>query len=278
MTRCSYQEGMNADEEPELMLDGPTLRVRGEVAAIANHEAGHSVLKFALGVQQGALSVTTIYHRGPYGTYAVNTGVSEPWREPGEIICPATQKGKLPVSLNVANPFACWKPFLLSAMIATAGHAAQRKYCASQGLPIRAGSEGDREACELEARRCWACAGRNGEALLRHAWARTQHLLEIPEVWKAVEAVEAALFSGLLWKEWPNPRPGDSVEFVIEGHEVEALIEGTGLRFGAHWNNHKCGPECVRSRPISKRFRAVVQSWASESSTSHSNKELENAT
>jgi hypothetical protein len=99
-------------------------------------------------------------------------------------------------------------------------------------------------------------------------------MLDDPTVWKAVGVVEAALFSGLLWREPADPRPGDEVSFAIEGADVEALIEGAGLRFGAYWNEHRCGPECVRARPISRQFRATVEKWASESSTSHSNKEL----
>lgn len=90
-------------------------------------------------------------------------------------------------------------------------------------------------------------------------------MLEIPAIWKAVEVVEAALFSGLLWREPADPRPG---------HAVEALIASTGLRFGAYWNEHKCGPECVRSRPISKRFRKTVEAWASESLQPEIAKEL----
>jgi hypothetical protein len=109
------------------------------------------------------------------------------------------------------------------------------------------------------------------------AWARTQHLLEIPEVWRAVEAVEGALFSGLLWREPPDPRPGDEVEFAIEGAEVEALAAAAGLRFGAHWQEHRCSPECVHTRPISKRFRETVEAWAAESISTPKLKELENA-
>jgi hypothetical protein len=114
--------------------------------------------------------------------------------------------------------------------------------------------------------------------MLRLAWRQTQNLLEMPDIWHAVEAVEAALFSGLLWREPPDPRPDDRVEFEISGGDVEAIIEGSGLRFGAHWEEHKCGPECVRARPISKRFRKTVQAWALEHSTSHSNKETCDAT
>ena len=58
------------------------------------------------------------------------------------------------------------------------------------------------------------------------------------------------------------------------GRSVEALIASTGLRFGAYWHEHKCGPECVRSRPISKRFRETVEAWAAESLQPEIAKEL----
>jgi hypothetical protein len=230
-------------------------------------------LKFALGCGQGPVSVTVRYHRAANGVYAGYSGHSAERLAPGEIARPRQTPQDIQISLD-GEPFMCWRPMLRFAMIHCGGHASERRYLQSQGLPFTARSGSDREACEIEARRTLACAGRNGEAMLRHAWAQTQRLLEIPQVWRAVQAVEAALFSGLLWREPNDPRPGDEVEFVIEGEQVEALIEGTGLRFGSYWNNHKCGPECVRSRPISKRFRATVEAWASESLKPENTKEL----
>jgi hypothetical protein len=143
-----------------------------------------------------------------------------------------------------------------------------------QCLPFAANSIIDRDACERAARQTWACAGRNGEALLRLAWARTQTLLEMPEVWKAVEFIEGKLFSGILWRELPDPRPGDRAEFAIEGEQVEALIASTDLRFGQFWQEHRCSPSCVRARPISKAFRKTVEQWTSESLKPETAKEL----
>jgi hypothetical protein len=85
------------------------------------------------------------------------------------------------------------------------------------------------------------------------------------------------LFSGLLWREPPDPHPGDEISFALEGEQVEALIASIGLHFGAHWNEHKCGPSCVRARPISKRFRKTVEQWAAESISTPKLKEIENA-
>jgi hypothetical protein len=266
MTRCDYKTGMFAAEEPEWVFDGPVMRVRGDLIGICVHEAGHAVMRFLLGDRSGSVWVKTHYLNGPGVVVAMNSGRSNAFFPPGEI-----EKPRKPKDIAVfIDPivFMCWAPMLRNAMITCAGHASQMKYCRANGVPFAAGSDSDRQNCEYESRRCWMRAGRNGHAMLRHAWAQTQRLLEIPAVWRAVQEVEASLFSGLLWKEPADPRPGGQVEFAIEGAEVEALIEGTGLRFGAHWQEHRCSPECVRSRPISKRFRAVVEEWASENSSS----------
>jgi hypothetical protein len=277
MIRCDYKTGMNANEEPELYFDGLTLRARGHLAAICVHEAGHAVVRFLLGNRSGSVWVKTHYRRGEDGVvWAGNSGRSNTWLPPGEIEKPREPKD-IPIFLDPIV-FMCWRPMLRNSMITCAGHASHMKYCRANGVPFAAGSDSDRQSCEWESRRCWMRAGRNGEGMLRLAWALTQRLLEIPQVWRAVQAVEAALFSGLLWREPPNPHRGDQVEFAIEGEQVEAIIQGTGLHFGAYWQEHRCGPECVRSRPISKAFRATVETWAAENSTSYSTKELENAT
>jgi hypothetical protein len=276
--RCSYQAGMFADEPAEWFYDGPLARTRGGMARICHHESGHAVLKYALGLRQGALSVSTHYHRGPGGVViASHSGLCDGWFAPGEIRRPVPPKESIPVRIDESNFFACWKLFLRPAMINVAGHAAERKYCRANGLPFAANSTSDRDNAEREARRTWACAGRNGEAMLRLVWRETQRMLDDPMVWKAVQVIEAALFSGILWREPADPRPGDRVEFVIDGEQVEAIIQGTGLRFGQFWQEHRCGPECVRSRPISRAFRKTIQAWAAESISTPKLKELENA-
>jgi hypothetical protein len=256
---------MFADEPPEWDFDGPVMRVRGELAGTTHHEAAHSVFKYALGCKQGKTSVTVNYHRAANGAvYVGHSGLSGAWRTLGEIAPPRQKPQDIHVSLD-GEALMCWRPMMRRAMIATAGHASERRYLQSQGLPFTARSGDDREDCEIEARRCWACAGRNGEALLRLAWRETQTLLEDPAIWRAVEAVEGKLFSGILWREPSDPRPGDRAEFALEGEQVEDLIANTGLRFGQFWQEHRCGPSRVRARPISKRFRAVVEQWATES-------------
>jgi hypothetical protein len=266
--RCTYRDGMLAAEEPEFYFDGPILRVRGELAGTTHHEAAHGVFKYALGCGQGPVSVTLNYRRSANGAvYVGHSGLSGARRAPGEIPPPRQKPQDIPISLD-SDIFMCWRPMMRLTMIAAAGHASERQYFKSQGLPFTARSGDDREACEIEARRCFACSGRNGNALLRLAWHKTQTMLDDPQIWRAVQAVEGALFSGILWKEPADPRPGDEVEFAIKGADVEALIESTGLRFGAYWQEHRCSPECVRARPITKRIRATVEQWAADSASS----------
>jgi hypothetical protein len=115
--QCTYQHGMFAGEEPEWMFDGPVFRARGGMARICHHEAGHAVLKYALGVPQGALSVTTHYRRGPGGVVlASHSGLCDGWYAPGEIRRPVAPKESIPVRIDESNFFACWKLFLRPAM------------------------------------------------------------------------------------------------------------------------------------------------------------------
>ena len=180
------------------------------MARICHHEAGHTLLKYALGVKQGPLSVNTDYRRGPGGVViASHSGLCDGWHAPGGIRRAVAPKESILIRIDESNFFACWKLFLRPAMINVAGHASEWKFCRANGLPFAANSSADRDNAEREARRTWACGGRNGDALLRLAWRETQTMLEIPAIWKAVEVVEAALFSGLLWREPPDPRPGD---------------------------------------------------------------------
>ena len=88
---------------------------------------------------------------------------------------------------------------------------------------------------ERVSRFVWLMAGRDGAAFTRLAWREACRLMDVPLIWKAIEAVEAELFSGLLRLEPADPRPGDLVQFVMPGAQAEAaaspaFIEFTGER------------------------------------------------
>lgn len=118
MIRCSCREGMFADDPPEYFYDGPLVRVRGRMARICHHEAGHALLKYALGVKQGPLSVNTDYRRGPGGVViASHSGLCDGWHAPGGIRRPVAPKESILIRIDELNFFACWKLFLRPAMI-----------------------------------------------------------------------------------------------------------------------------------------------------------------
>jgi hypothetical protein len=107
--------------------------------------------------------------------------------------------------------------------------------------------------------------GRGGDALVRLAWRSTCQLMDVPLVWRAVQAVKAGLFSGLLRLEAADPRPGDSVKFVMPGSRAESLIAGAGIALPNIIDVHRCGPECIRpSRKPSRQWQEYLAEWAAE--------------
>jgi hypothetical protein len=111
----------------------------------------------------------------------------------------------------------------------------------------------------------WLLAGRDGNAFQRLVWRNACRLMDDPLVWAAVQAVESELFSGLLRLEPADPRPGDSVKFVLPGGRAEEIIAAAGIALPNILVPHQCGPECVRpSRKISGRWERYLAEWAKE--------------
>jgi hypothetical protein len=112
----------------------------------------------------------------------------------------------------------------------------------------------------------WTTAGRDGDAFVRLAWREACRLVGHPLIWKAIGAVEAELFSGLLRLEPADPQPGDRVEFVMPGARAEELIAAAGITLPNILAPHQCGPECIRpSRRTSHRWERYLAEWAKES-------------
>jgi hypothetical protein len=110
-----------------------------------------------------------------------------------------------------------------------------------------------------------ATAGRDGAAFIRLAWREACRLMDEPLIWRAVQAVEGELFSGLLHREPMDPRPGDRVEFVMPGARAEELIAGAGITLPNIIDVHRCGPDCSRpSRKVSRRWERYLGEWAAE--------------
>jgi hypothetical protein len=91
-------------------------------------------------------------------------------------------------------------------------------------------------------------------------------MMDVPLIWKAIGAVEGELFSGLLRLEPLDPRPGDSVRFVLRGERAEELIAGAGIALPHILAPHQCGAECIKpSRRTSRRWQQYLAEWEKES-------------
>jgi hypothetical protein len=129
------------------------------------------------------------------------------------------------------------------------------------------GHVGDSDARPLEwsKRFVWLTAGRDGDAFVRLAWREACRLMDVPLIWKAIGAVEGELFSGLLRQEPADPRPGDSVKFVMLGEDAERLMAAAGIALPNILASHQCGPECIRpARRTSRQWQGYVAAWAKE--------------
>ena len=261
--RCTYEEGMNAAEPQDWRFDSHWAREIGQPACTCVHEAGHTVVRYALGFHAGPTVVQTRFEKEHDLLWATTCGVSCPQRDkplPDDIGEIGTgDKIEIVRELGDDDPLMCWRPFFASAIITCGGHAAERKFRILSVLPVSARSAGDRYLCENYARDFWNASGCDGDAFLRMAWRMTQKFLDIPQIWRAVCAVEAALFSGYIWRESDDPRAGDITQFVLPGEEAERLMEALGCRFGMLREEHSCKDgACLRRRPISRRWQEKV--------------------
>jgi hypothetical protein len=89
---------------------------------------------------------------------------------------------------------------------------------------------------------------------LRLAWREAQRLVEKPEIRRAIDAVEAELFSGIIRQDESYPLPGDRHEFALPGGRAEALIAAAGVFRVEILGDHVCGPACIKPRKPSRRW------------------------
>jgi hypothetical protein len=167
--------------------------------------------------------------------------------------------------LRSHEPKYCWRGFVKNAIVTCAGPAGEMKYRAQAGLQRAVVGASDRQPLEWHKRFVWLTASRNGDAFARLAWREACRLMDVALAWRAVQAVEGELFSGLLRLEPLDPRPGDRIEFVMTGSRAEALIAGAGIALPNILAPHQCGPECVKpSRKVSRRWERYLAEWAKE--------------
>jgi hypothetical protein len=262
--RCSYESALKPVEAaPDICNNGPYRIIRGSLAAYTTHEAGHAVAAVVLGKPIEKIEVELRFERGPAGlTDAYPSGVcvlASARKEAGVAIEP------LPLPLLETRATYCWRRFVGGALFQLAGPAAELKHLAEDGLSRCSVGGHDLTSVDRRVRFAWLLTHRDGAALARLAWKSACALMDDASAWKAVRAVEAELFSGLLAQEPMDPRPGDRVEFVMPGERAEELIAGAGIAPPNIIDVHRCGPECVRpSRKTSRRWERYLAEWAKE--------------
>ena len=269
--RCSYDDALKPVESATEVSDNGPYRIgRGLLAAIAVHEAAHAVAVVSMGKPLEQIEFGLTFERDydgkplalPRGRCKLK-GVTRDAIDlsPSSVqLSPAFRGG---ISLGTLQY--CWLGFIKNAVILCAGPAGELKFRAQEGLPRWHVCHSDSMPVEWYRRVLWTTAGRDGGAFVRLAWREACRLMDVPLIWRAVQAVEGELFSGLLRLEPADPRPGDSVQFVMPGAEAEALIAAAGIALPNILASHQCGPECIRpSRKTSRRWQQYVAEWAKE--------------
>jgi hypothetical protein len=237
----------------------------GALAALCVHEAGHAVVMVCTGERIGSIEVAMNFERGhSYATIALVSGNA---RRAGVTSHFEASPVGIPVPRSRDAPIYCWRAFLKSALVTCTGPAGEMKFRAHAGLSRGYVCDTDARPLEWYRRVLGTTACRDGTAFIRLAWREACRLVDHPLIWKAIAAVEGELFSGLLRLEPADPRPGDSVQFVMPGSRAEELIEGAGIALPNILAPHQCGPECIKpSRKVQRRWGQYLETWAAEGS------------
>jgi hypothetical protein len=262
--RCSYDDALKPVDSP-ISNNGPYAIREGAMASLCVHEAGHAVAVISTGDRLESVKVELYFGRAHGG--GVTASVRGNCRRK---MVPRDTSGTSPSSVvpllwNGKFHF-CWLAFLKSALVTAAGPAGEMKHRRQAGLSRGFIGDTDSQPLDRTSRFIWNTCGRDGNAFTRLAWREACRLMDEPLIWRAVQAVEAELFSGLLRLEPADPRPGDSIEFVMPGARAEELIAGAGIALPNILAPHRCGPECIRpSRKTSRRWERYLAEWAKES-------------
>ena len=259
--RCSYEAALRP-VETAVSSNGPYLVGQGAVASMCTHEASHATVMISTGARIERIEVALDFERTYGGSvYARVRGRAK--YKMGEPSTPASSSDFPP--RRGGKPIACWMAIWKDALVTAAGPAGEMKFRAQAGLSRGAIGATDSEPMSQAGRLIWNCCGRDGIAFQRLVWRDACRLMDVPLIWKAIAAVEGELFSGLLRLEPADPRPGDSIEFVMPGSRAEELMAAAGIVLPNILAPHQCGPECIRpSRRTSRRWQEYLAEWAKE--------------
>ena len=241
--------------------NGPYRIGRGWLGALAVHESSHGVATICMGKSLEQIEV--VFERDDDGKpLALPRGRCKLKGVTRDAI--DVSPSSVPFSQSYDLEF-CWRAFIKNAVVLCAGPVGEMKYRSLAGLPRGHICHSDAEPLEWYKRFVWDTCGRDGFGFVRLAWQSASRLVEHAVIWKAIAAVEGELFSGLLRLEPADPRPGDSVKFVMPGARAEQLISGAGVELPNILAPHQCGPECIKpSRKTSRRWERYLAEWAKE--------------
>ena len=193
--RVSFDEVCKPVEQP-VSNNGPYVIHRGEPAATTHHESGHAVAHVCSGGRIDHIDVQMIFIMRTVAAGAC--GQCVPKGSTGDAF--EIRAAEIPLILTSGPPPSgeCWRHSLERSIFQYAGPAAEAKYRAQSGLARNALRGPDAEIVERAARMVWLAKNRDGHAFKRLVWRLACDLVDDPAVWKAISAVEAELFSGLL--------------------------------------------------------------------------------
>jgi hypothetical protein len=236
--RCSYDDAVKPGERA-ISNNGPYEIGIGSMTTVAVHEAAHAVVNISMGGRLDNIEVGFDFERADGGGVAAwgkgccNVKLAESLRTSG------AAPSRVPLEWDGRFEH-CWRVFLKRAIIMAAGLAAEGKYRAQEGLPHSGVCVTDSRPLDQTARYVWNFCGRDGAAFTRLAWKSACDLMDEPLIWRAISAVEGELFSGLLKLEPMDPRPGDSIKFVLPGEHAEKLMVSAGIILPNFISQHRC--------------------------------------
>jgi hypothetical protein len=209
---CDSHTGMFTLEPHDESAAAQFMKFETHKSRAAYHEAGHAVLKYALGV-----GLTRIFLR--------TTIAEDENGDLGIVYHGMVTSPKLDVETQRRL-----HPDVLAAGVSTAaGPAAERMWCMLRGHPVRTryGSEGDHALIDRLAAPLEKIFGRSRPAFRRLVWRRAQLALAAPVIWNGVEQL-AEYLSDTCWPD--NDEQVGMYEDSLSGREARAFLKKLGIK------------------------------------------------
>ena len=203
---CDYDTGMFTLEPHDESEAAQFMKFETHKSRAAYHEAGHAVLRYALG-----LGLTRIFSR--------TTIAEDENGDLGIVYHGMVTSPKLEIETQRRL-----HPDVLAVGVSTAaGPAAELKWCVLRGHPVRTlnGSDDDHAYIDRFGSLIEKL-GRNRVAFRRLVWRRAQLALEAPVIWNAIEQL-AEFLSDTCWPD--NDEEVGTYEDSLSGREARAFLK-----------------------------------------------------